>query len=313
MEPVNANTDFECLAASPEFARFSELLTKLTGVAMSLLSPQGEYRVGYGDGRENPLCRIIRTSEKGEARCLACDLGHNRKAGLHRKPLLYTCHAGFLDMMIPLFIRGRHVASLSSGQILAETPSEASFARMRKRLAWLNADAGKMRKAYFSAVCMPKEKVRHMMRLLETFAVQLCESLRKIRELESRLERSEVRKAKAYVEEHFTDPNLGLVETAAYAGLSPAHFSHVFRQSTGVTFTQHVQHIRLGLAKQHLVRSEKSISEICFSCGFNSLPHFIRVFRAFEKTTPGRFRSAAKAVTSLPVSIRPDFRQGVSV
>jgi len=291
MDARKTNADFECLAASPEFARFSELLAKLTGVAMSLLSPQGKYRVGYGDGMKNPLCRIIRSSEQGDARCHACDVLHNRKAGARGKPLLYTCHAGFLDMIIPFFVQGQHVASLSSGQILAERPTEAGFARMRKRLAWLSGDATKMRKAYFSAVYMPKEKVCCMMSLLETFAGQLCESLHKIRELESQLERDEIRKAKAYVASHFAEPNLNLVETAAHAGLSPAHFSHVFKQSTGVSFTRHVQRVRMEEAKRLLGHNEKSITEICFACGFNSVSNFIRVFRSLERTTPSVFKA----------------------
>lgn len=294
MNNVSVSDDFECLAASQEFACFSELLAKLTGVAMSLLSPRGEYRLGYGDGLKNPLCRIIRSSAKGDARCFACDLRHNREAGLQGKALLYKCHAGFFDMIIPIFVQGHHVASLSSGQILAECPSEAGLGRMRKRLAWLEADPAKVRKAYFAAVYMPKAKVRHMMSLLETFAVQLCGSLHKIRELEARLERDELRKAKAFVAERYADPELGLVETAARAGLSPAHFSHVFRKETGVPFTRYVQQVRLSQAKRLLAASENSVSEICFACGFNSLPHFIRVFRAFEQTTPGQFRASVR-------------------
>ena len=294
MDALRPESDFESLAVSPEFARFSELLARLTGVAMSLLSPQGEYRASYQKGRRNPLCRIIRASEKGDAQCVACDLRHNRKAGLQGKPLLYKCHAGFFDMIIPLFVQNRHVASLSSGQILAERPTEAGFSRMRKRLAWLNADTAKMRKAYFAAVTMPKAKARHMMSLLETFAVQLCESLHRIRELEAQLERAEIRKAKTYVADHFSDPNLGLTETAAHAGLSSAHFSHVFKQCTGIPFTRYVQSVRLDAAKRLLSHTESSISEICFACGFNSLAHFIRVFQSREKTSPGRFRTSSK-------------------
>lgn len=290
MEAVKANTDFESLAALPEFSRFSTILAKLTGVPMSLHSPSSEIRITYGSEITNPLCRLIRASEKGVTRCNVCDLGHSRKAGVQGKPLLYKCHAGFFDMIIPVFVRDVHVASISSGQILAAPPSEEGFAKMKKRLVWLSSDDTVLRAAYFSAPYMPKEKVKHMMGLLEIFAVQLCESLRRIRELESRLERVELRKAKEYVSSSFSDPDLRLDDAAAYAGLSPAHFSHVFKQCTGIPFTRYVQRVRLDEAKRLLTRSEKSISEICFACGFNSLANFIRVFRALEQMTPGRFK-----------------------
>ena len=290
METVKANTDFESLAALPEFSRFSTILTQLTGVPMSLHSPSSDLHITYGGEIKNPLCRLIRSTGIGAKRCTVCDSGHSRMSASRQRPLLYKCHAGFFDMIIPLFVRDVHVANLLSGQILTEPPSEAGFARMRKRLVWLSSDDTVLRAAYFSALYLPKEKVKQVMGLLEIFAVQLCESLRQIRELESRLERAELRKAKEYVSSSFSDPDLRLDDAAACAGLSPAHFSHVFKQGTGIPFTRYVQRVRLDEAKRLLTRSEKSISEICFACGFNSLANFIRVFRALEQMTPSRFK-----------------------
>ena len=294
MQNQQTRADFESLAALPEFSRFSEILTRLTGVAMSLQSPEGEIRIRYGDGMQNPLCRMIRTSKIGSVRCTACDIGHSQKAGERGKAILYKCHSGFLDMIIPIFVRGVHVASISSGQILPEPPSEEALAKLKTRLAYLKLGDDTVSRAYWAAPYMPKEKVKHMVGLLETFAVQLCESLSKIRELESRLERNELHKAKEYVAKHFTNTNLGLVETATYAGLSPAHFSHVFKQSAGVSFTRYVQRVRVEEAKQLLRNSEKTITEICFSCGFNSAAHFIRVFRSLEHTTPSGFKLSTR-------------------
>jgi len=295
MQNLQTREDFESLAALPEFSRFSEILTKLTGVAMSLQSPDGEIRIRYGDGMQNPLCRMIRTSKLGSVRCTACDIGHSQKAGMQGKAILYKCHSGFLDMIIPIFVRGVHVASISSGQILPEPPTEEALAKLKTRLAYLKLDDDTVSRAYWAAPYMPKEKVKHMVSLLETFAVQLCESLSKIRELESRLERNELHKAKEYVAKHFTDPNLGLIEVASYAGLSPAHFSHVFKKSVGISFTRFIQRVRVDEAKQLLMRSEKSITEICFCCGFNSVAHFIRVFRSQEHTTPSGYKLSARA------------------
>ncbi len=291
MESAKPNADFERLAGLPEFSRFSAILTRLMGVPMSLHSPSSDLRITYGGEVRNPLCRIIRSTEIGAKRCTVCDSGHSRLAGVRRKALLYKCHAGFFDMIIPIFVRGVHVANILSGQILAEPSSEDGFAKIKKRLVWLSSDDTTLRSAYFSASYMPKEKVKHMMGLLEIFAVQLCESLRRIHELESRLERAEIRKAKAYVEAHFSDPNLGLVETAIFAGLSPAHFSHVFKQNTGTPFTRHVQRVRLEEAKRQLRYSDKTISEICFACGFNSQANFIRVFRTLEQMPPSLFKT----------------------
>ncbi len=290
MSTLNDNTEFESLATLPEFARFSTILTQLMGIPMSLHAPTRDVRITYGNEITNPLCRIIRASAIGSRRCRVCDSGHSRKSADRQRPLLYKCHAGFFDMIVPLTVHGVRVANILSGQILAEPPSDAGFRKMRKRLAWLHANDETLRAAYFAAPYLPRAKVKQLMSLLEIFAVQLCESLRRIRELESRLERDEIRKAKDYVSANFSNPGIGLSDTAACAGLSPAHFSHVFKRETGQPFTRFVQRVRIGEAKRLLLCTEKSISEICFACGFNSLANFIRVFREIEHAKPSVFR-----------------------
>lgn len=292
-----SGADFERLAASQEFAKFSAILARLAGVPMSLHSPEGEIRQMPSCGMNNPVCKALRSSSRGLALCSACDRKKHRQAADQGKALLYRCHAGFLDMTIPIFAQGRHIASISSGQILPEPPSEESLRKIAKRFPWLGVDDGKSLKAWLKAPSMPREKASLVMSLLETFAGQLCESLRRIQELENKLEREELRKAKDYIAKRFRDPELSLAEVARHAGLSPAHFSHLFKKTLGEAFARHVQRLRVEAAKRLLTQTEKSISEICFACGFNSLAHFIRVFRAFERMPPTRFRETALGKT----------------
>ncbi len=285
------NIDFENLAGSEKFAEFTELLMKLTGLVMALNSPGGDVRGTSSAIRGgNPFCRLIRGTSEGLRRCTDCDRRHHEKSVMKNKPLLYACHAGFLDMAVPVFVQGRHVATISSGQLLPNPPNELEFKKFISRISWLESAESSLRKAYFSAPFLPREKVMYVMRLLELFAGHLCDSIQRIRELESEKERKEIRLAKEFVEKHFNDPAMGLADVAKYAGLSPAHFSHVFKQRSGMPFVRFVQERRVREAKRLMMRADKSITEICFSCGFNSLTNFNRVFRSFERQCPRYFR-----------------------
>jgi AraC-like DNA-binding protein len=289
-----ANVDFGHLADSPEFGEFSAILKELTGVVMALNEPvSGHVRRRFDEEVEgNPVCRLIFADSAGVRRCSACNQRHHLRAAASAQTQRYTCHAGFWDIAVPVFVWGRHVATISSGQLLREPKSPAGFRRLRERLGWLKVSNRELRAAYDRAIYLPREQITCVMRLLELFARQLCESAQRIRDLQAQLERVEVRRAREFVEREFRNPALALGEAAGHAGLSRAHFSHVFRQTTGTGFTHFVQARRVAEAKKQLTETQSSVTEICFACGFNSLTHFNRVFRAFERLSPSQYRQS---------------------
>ena len=290
---LTTNPDFDHLADSPEFTEFSAILKKLTGVVMALNDPQsGHIRYKFEEREANPVCRLIRATPEGLRRCDACDRQHHSHAATSGQAQLYTCHAGFWDIVVPVAGLGNHATLISSGQLLREPKSPAGFLQLQQRLSWLKVSDRHLRAAYERTVYLPRKQIASLMRLLELFARQLCESAKRIRDLKAQLERAEIRRGREFVESRFRDPTLGLKDAARYAGLAPAHFSHVFRRATGIRFTRFVQARRVAEAKKQLTHTQASITEICFECGFSSLTHFNRVFRAFEHHSPRQYRQA---------------------
>lgn len=279
--PVDGPTSlfFRQLLESSEFTEFALILKRLAGLSMALNTPDvGTVRIGVSGDRGNPLCSIIRGTAEGIRRCEACDRRHHAMAGAAGAAHVYACHAGFIDMAIPIMIQGTHVATISSGQVLPEKPSAAAFARLTRRLCWLNAPRKELLIAYKRAPWLPRDRLREVMKLLELFARQICSSAWRIRELEADREHPAIRAARTLIEQRYQDPEFALEEAARAAGLSVAHFSHSFHKKTGVTFTRCVQSRRIEEAKRLLQETDLSITDICYACGFNSLTHFNRVF-----------------------------------
>ncbi len=292
------NVDFENLAESPQFAEFTTLMMKLMGLAMALNSPDGVIREKFGAEGESPICRLMRRDEEGLRRCTSCDRRHHNMAVNSGKPQLYVCHAGFLDMAVPIFVQGRHIATLSSGQILQAPPDEENFEQFLRKVSWLDYPEKVLRDAYFDSPYIPRKKVKYIMQLLELFARELCDSLQKIKDLEAQLERDEFREAKEFVDKHFRNSSLSLTEVAGHAGFSPAHFSHAFKKSSGISLIRFIQARRISEAKKLMADKTRSITEICFDCGFNSLTSFNRVFRRIEHQSPSQYRG--KLLERLP-------------
>lgn len=284
---------FRRLVASPEFTEFALILKRLTGLSMALNTPDvGTSHIGVSGDMGNPLCQIIRNTPEGLRRCEGCDRRHHALAGRDGKSKLYTCHTGFLDMAIPIMIQGEHVATISSGQVLPQKPSARDCAQTVLRLGWLGVPNSRLRDAYQRAPWLPRDRLTEVMNLLELFSRQLISSAWRIRELEASQQRPEILAAQALVEKRFADPELALDEAAAAAGLSVAHFSNLFHRKTGVTFTRYVQTRRIEEAKRLLAETGRTITDICYACGFNSLTHFNRVFRRGTGHSPSQLRRA---------------------
>ena len=98
-----------------------------------------------------------------------------------------------------------------------------------------------------------------------------------------------VLKVKDYINKHISD-NLRLEQLADLVGMTPTAFSRFFKLRTGKNLSEYIIEIRLGLAARRLVDTADSVSEICWSCGFNNLSNFNRRFRDRKGCNPTEFR-----------------------
>ncbi|MDQ3692180.1 MAG: AraC family transcriptional regulator [Chloroflexota bacterium] len=83
---------------------------------------------------------------------------------------------------------------------------------------------------------------------------------------------------------------LSLHDMADLAGLSPFHFSRVFRGTTGIPPGEFNAALRLDQAKRLLLETELSVTEICFEVGYESLGAFTTRFTRLVGVSPGQFR-----------------------
>ena len=98
-----------------------------------------------------------------------------------------------------------------------------------------------------------------------------------------------IQKAMSYLQLNYKD-EVHLQEVADYVGMSSASFSRFMKKRTGKNFVEYLNDLRLGFASQFLVNTNKTVSEICYECGYNNLSNFNRVFKQRKGVTPKVFR-----------------------
>jgi AraC family transcriptional regulator len=83
---------------------------------------------------------------------------------------------------------------------------------------------------------------------------------------------------------------LTLEEMSQSVELTVAHFSRMFRKSTGETPHQFVLRHRVERAKEMLRATEARILDVAVACGFKTQQHFARVFRDVCGASPRQYR-----------------------
>jgi len=97
------------------------------------------------------------------------------------------------------------------------------------------------------------------------------------------------RQVRDYLHAHFTR-DIALGELAALVGLSPFHFTRMFKQTTGVSPFVYLRRLRAERARALLETGELSVIEIALAVGYDTPQAFARMFRAETGMSPSQWR-----------------------
>jgi AraC family transcriptional regulator len=98
----------------------------------------------------------------------------------------------------------------------------------------------------------------------------------------------------------YSEP-LSLAEMAETATFSKFYFSRVFRSVTGTSPGRFLSAIRLYQAKQQLLQTSLSVTDIAYKVGYNSLGTFTSRFTRSVCFSPARYRSSSvSGMASIP-------------
>ncbi|GBQ70982.1 AraC family transcriptional regulator [Ameyamaea chiangmaiensis NBRC 103196] len=79
-------------------------------------------------------------------------------------------------------------------------------------------------------------------------------------------------------------------DLAQRCGVTVSAFSRLFHRHTGMSLPAYVNTLRINRACQLLADTAQSITDICFSVGFNNVSNFNRTFRVLKGMTPRAYR-----------------------
>lgn len=95
-----------------------------------------------------------------------------------------------------------------------------------------------------------------------------------------------------FIRVNAANPRLRVTDVAKSVGLSRRATEIRFRNATGRTVREEIEHVRLERLRSLLMESDGNIRELARKCGFACQTHLGRIFRARYGMTAGQFRAA---------------------
>jgi AraC-like DNA-binding protein len=228
----------------------------------------------------------------GHPACAACQQ-HLRRAERVAGQEVRTleCFAGLVDSAVPVRHAGRTIGFLHTGQVRLRQPGRRDFAGALARLrpAGTPAETRRLEEAYLRTRVLTEPQLASVLRLLAVFARHLGALSTRAVVPDARPRSPQIARAIAFIAEHQGE-DLMLSAVAREVGMSAFYFCKMFKQATGLTYTDYLAHVRVEKVKQLLHERGQRVSAAAFAAGFQSLSQFNRVFRRVEGEAPTRFR-----------------------
>jgi AraC-like DNA-binding protein/ligand-binding sensor protein len=128
------------------------------------------------------FCLLVNDfGRRDEESCAVSDRAAEKRAQETGKPQIYTCHAGLLDIAVPVICGKEYIATLFSGQVLSEAASADGLAEIKRRVSRLKyVDSSELERAYWQLSSVTQQEVDDTVRILVAFAAHLATSWKRL-------------------------------------------------------------------------------------------------------------------------------------
>jgi AraC-like DNA-binding protein len=96
-----------------------------------------------------------------------------------------------------------------------------------------------------------------------------------------------------YILRHITE-DIDVQDLIDLYGKGKTCFYTRFKQAVGVTPNQFIHRLRMQIAMHLLKTTSRSITDIAFDCGYNSIHYFNKHFKQYREVSPREFRNRTK-------------------
>ena len=257
-----------------------------TGIHMDLLREDFSFVSDHTLWRSKRYCAAVQSTEKGRNACLCSDAELLKKSRASKKAEMQVCHAGLIDVSVPILYEDSIIGYIIFGQIKTGT----DWDKLRGYLLRLGLPEEDMKAYYDELTPINRERLQSLSNIAEILVRHIL--------LEHMLKPSfdeSLQRALNYIHEHL-DADLSVQSISKNANISKSALYRRFESGFRLTVSEYVNEKRIEKATELLNKSSLSIEEIARTVGFSGGSYFSKIFKKKKGVPPMQFRNANKKI-----------------
>jgi AraC-like DNA-binding protein len=250
-----------------------------TGVNIQLLTSDF-MSLSSNPRNHNNYCKCIQSTAEGKKSCYYSDKKLLEKCKESKQPQMHICHAGLIDVAVPILYNDEILGYI----ILGQMKKEYDFTAVEKNILDLGLDLSQMREYYSSLSVFDYDKIQSVSSIASMLATYiLLENMLKPK-INSNLE-----KAIDFIEKNL-EKDLSIQNISKSMHISQSVLYRNFRNYYGCTVGEYINTRRVEKSIEIMKNMDLSIEEISQSVGFASATYYGRVFKSKKGITPLKYR-----------------------
>ncbi len=230
----------------------------------------------------NRYCRCIQNTEPGKTKCVMCDTALLDKCKKSGKAVSHVCHAGLIDIAIPIYFEDSIVGYALLGQI----KTEADFEKIKGTLPDEVANVENLQVFYDELPLFDEARIKSI--------VDIATILVKYMLWEKYINPKSISTLENITEfiRNNIEKDLSIEYISKETHISKSSLYQLFHRHYNCTVSEFINEERIKKSCDLLLRSEKSIEDIALSVGYSSTTYFIRVFKKLKGMSPLQYRKS---------------------
>jgi AraC-like DNA-binding protein len=242
-----------------------------------------EAREVYTASYQTAFCRAIAATQGGCERCVQCDCVALRDIRSTQKMKKYYCHAGLIEIALPVTESGEIIATILFGQVLDDSPREAQWERVRRACGWY-PDMEALYQYFLRLKRVSSQQISAI-----TEIVHACVSEVRLSGIAATSNQDDMQRLLNYLDTHYS-AQVSVDDVCQAMSMGKTRLYQLCKTRLSKPVVQLLNERRLEAAKELLTTTGHTIQFIADTVGIPDFNYFAKLFRRYEGVTPSAYR-----------------------